>query len=335
MKRTDYFLDHLFPITFCFCAILLSAGLLWLAEVRPVFILFCEVTFLTAFLAELIWDYHRKKTYYDALWELFDRLDDKTLFCELMEYPDFLDGRMLYQVVHHTDKYMNDCLTQTQRDIKDYREYIEMWVHEIKTPITSAHLMAENDKGSTTLRIDAELQNIDRYVEQVLYYARSTSLEKDFKVEKITLKELVNNAVKNYSRPLIQTKGQLVFDNLDITVLADQKWCGFMIGQIVANAVKYRKGNLTLTFIGGSHDGSDYLLISDNGIGISEADLPRVFDKGFTGTHGREYTKSTGIGLYLCQKLCHKMNMEISLESREGLGTTVKFTFPRQDMFTE
>ncbi len=335
MKLSAYLLDRLFSCIVYICAMLLSAGLLWLIDVRTVFILFFEALFCGAFSAGLIWDYYRKKRYYKVLWDTFDGLDDKTLLAELMEYPDFLDGHMLYQVVHHTDKYMNDCLSKTEREIMEYREYVEMWVHEIKTPITSAHLMVENDKNRTTLRIDNELQNIDHFVEQALYYARSTSLEKDFKVEMIALKELVNSALKKYSKLVIQAKGHLQFENLDSTVLADRKWCTFLIGQVIANAVKYRKDDFVLNFSGGQYEDGEYLLVTDNGIGIPAADLPLVFDKGFTGLRGREYTKSTGIGLYLCQKLCHKMNMKVSIESEEGKGTTVKFTFPKQDIFME
>lgn len=334
MKISSYLSDRLFSVVCYLAAMLLSVALLWIIEVRAVFILFFEMLFLAAFVLGLAWDYHRKREYYKTLWKLFDGLDDKTLFAELIERPDFLDGRMLYQIVHHTDKYMHECLAKSEREMKEYREYVEMWVHEIKTPITSAHLMAENDKNMTTLRIDTELQNIERFVEQALYYARSTSLEKDFKIERVLLKELVNGAVKSYSKPIIHAKGRMQFENVDITVLADRKWCGFIIGQIIANAVKYRKEDFQITFIGGSYEGGDYLVIKDNGIGISQEDLPHVFNKGFTGIHGREYTKSTGIGLYLCKKMCQKMNMDISIESREGEGTAVQLTFPKQNIIS-
>lgn len=264
---------------------------------------------------------------------LFDGLDDKTLLAELVEKPGFLDGKLLYQILRLSNKYMNDKLAEAGATNQEYREYIEMWVHEIKTPITSAHLIIENDKNISTIRIDDELNKIDHFVEQALFYARSTTLEKDFKIEKTTLKTLVQEALKSYSKQIIEAHGRPIFENLDIPVFADRKWCIFIIGQIIANSVKYAKENLILTFEGSSFDNGCSLSISDNGIGITEADIPRIFDKGFTGENGRKFGKSTGIGLYLCWKLCRKMNMEISVASSLENGTTVKIMFPKENLY--
>lgn len=335
MRLTDYLLDRLFSIVAVLLASLLSIGLLWLIEVRLEFIVFFEAIFWIAFLSGLLWDFMRKRKYYQQVWTMFDRLDDKTLLAEILDSPGFFDGKMLYQIIRHTNKYMNDRLAEADTINQEYREYVEMWVHEIKTPITSAHLMVENVKNITTLRIDDELHKIERFVEQALFYARSTSLEKDFKVSKTTLKDLVQKAVKTYSKPIIQANGRLHFVNVDIPVFADGKWCVFIIGQVIANAVKYRDGDLQLTFTGGIYENGCYLLISDNGIGIPETDVPYVFDKGFTGENGRTFTKSTGIGLYLCKKLCRKMNMGISIESTCHTGTTIKITFPKGNFLFE
>ena len=335
MKITNYLSDRLFSVIAYLVSALLTGALLWLAEVRGEFIFLVELILGISFLCSVLWDFYRKKKYYDNLWKLFDQLDNKTLLTELLDTPTFLDAKMIYQVLSHTNKFMNDCIVQADTTNQEYREYIEMWIHEVKTPITSAHLMIENDKNTTTLRIDDELHKIEHYVEQALFYARSTALEKDFKVEKTTLKQLVHEAVKSYSKQIIQANGVPVFENLDITLSADSKWCIFIIGQIIANSVKYRTGNLKLTFRGGTYEKGCYLLISDNGIGISETDLPRIFEKGFTGENGRKYTKSTGIGLYLCQKLCSKMNMNITAESAPGNGTTIKITFPKGNFYFE
>lgn len=332
MKRTDYILDRMFSIVMCLTAVLFSAGLLWLMGLRYEFILYIEILFGGSFLAALLWDYVRKKKYYCRLMALFDGLDDKTLLAELVERPGFLDGKLLYQILRLSDKYMNDKLAEAQAANQEYREYIEMWVHEVKTPITSAHLIIENDKNISTIRIDDELNKIDHFVEQALFYARSTALEKDFKIEKTTMKTLVLEALKSDSKQIIGVRGSPVFVNLDIPVFADRKWCVFIIGQIIANSVKYAKGDLILTFEGSTFENGCSLLISDNGIGIAEADLPRIFDKGFTGENGRNLRKSTGIGLYLCRKLCRKMNMEISAAGSSENGTTMKITFPKENL---
>lgn len=330
MKCTDYIIDRLFSIVMFLAAVIFSMGLLWLMGLRYEFIIYIEIIFGFSFLAALLWDYTRKKKYYRGFMALFDGLEDKTLLAELVEKPGFLDGKLLYQILRLSNKYMNDKLAEAGATNQEYREYIEMWVHEIKTPITSAHLIIENDKNISTIRIDDELNKIDHFVEQALFYARSTTLEKDFKIEQTTLKTLVQEALKSYSKQIIEVHGRPVFENLDILVFADRKWCVFIIGQIIANSVKYAKENLILTFEGSSFDNGCSLSISDNGIGITKADIPRIFDKGFTGENGRKFGKSTGIGLYLCRKLCRKMNMEISVASSLENGTTVKITFPKE-----
>lgn len=333
MKLTDYIIDRLFSVVMFLVAVTFSMGLLWLMGLRYEFIIYIEIIFGFSFLAAFVWDYTRKKKYYCRFMALFDGLDDKTLLAELVEKPGFLDGKLLYQILRLSNKYMNDKLAEAGATNQEYREYIEMWVHEIKTPITSAHLIIENDKNISTIRIDDELNKIDHFVEQALFYARSTTLEKDFKIEKTTLKTLVQEALKSYSKQIIEAHGRPVFVNLDIPVFADRKWCVFIIGQIIANSVKYAKENLILTFEGSSFDNGCSLSISDNGIGITEADIPRIFDKGFTGENGRKFGKSTGIGLYLCRKLCRKMNMEISVTSSFENGTTVKITFPKENLY--
>ena len=244
--------------------------------------------------------------------------------------PHFLEGQILVDVLRCCNKYQNDRLSYAEQENREYREYLDSWVHEIKTPITSARLIVENEKNPTTLRIDDELRKIDAYVEQVLYYARSTDVEKDFKVEKTTLQALVYAALKKYSKPLIQVGGKPVLKELDIPVAADSKSCTFVIGQILSNAIKYRKDNLQVEFSARAEKNTVSLFISDNGIGISAADLPRVFDKGFTGENGRRYSKSTGIGLYLSQRLCRKMNISLSISSVPGQGTTVTMVFPTE-----
>ena len=125
------------------------------------------------------------------------------------------------------------------------------------------------------------------------------------------------------------------FQNIDIPVLADTKWCIFIIGQIIANSIKYRNEKLELFFEGNKYENKNILVISDNGIGIQEEDLTRVFDKGFTGYNGRRFIKSTGIGLYLCKKICLEMNMDITIESDSFSGTVVKIIFPKSDYYME
>ena len=332
MKFSDYITDRIVSFVCFVISEGLVFGLLWLVEVPMVFIIFTEIIFLLFFLASLIWDYHRRSGYYNRLLQLLDRLDEKTLLMEIAERPGFLDAKIVSYILKQNNKYQNDKIAEMQKQNRDYRDFLDTWVHEIKTPITSARLIIENEKNPTTLKIEDELRKIDNFVELVLYYARSSDVEKDFKVENTTLKALVSTALKTYSKPIIQAGGRIHMDGMDIPVCADSKSCSFIIGQVISNAIKYRQEEFCLEFRSQVQKNRIALLIHDNGIGISKADLSRVFDKGFTGENGRRFSKSTGIGLYLCKMLCDRMNIAISISSEKGQGTTVALYFPTESL---
>ena len=323
MRLSEYLLDRIFSLICMLVSALLLFGLLWLIETPATFILFAEIIFMAAYIIALAYDFFRKRSYYNLLLKMAEQMEEKSLLGELLTQPHFLEGQILVDILRRCNKYQNDQISNAKQASREYREYIDSWVHEIKTPITSARLMIENEKNPTTLRIDDELRKIDTYVEQVLYYARSTDVEKDFKVEKTTLQSLVHAALKTYSKPLIQAGGKPVLNGLDIPVVADSKSCTFVIGQIISNAIKYRKDNLQIEFSAKVEKNDVSLFISDNGIGISAADLPR------------RYSKSTGIGLYLSQKLCKKMNIVLSVSSEPGQGTTVTMVFPTESYLKE
>lgn len=332
MKLTAYLADRLFSLISLTVAGLLTAGLLWLIEVPVFWIAFLEALLCAAALASLLWDYRRRSRYYRRLFSLLEQLEEKTLLMEIAERPDFLDGQILSEILRQNQKYQNDRIAQAEREMRDYRDFLDTWVHEIKTPITSAQLIAANEKNPTTLRMADELDKIDRYVELVLYYARSGDVEKDFRVEQTTLQSLVSAALKSYAKPIIQAGGQVHLEQLDIPVRADRKSCVFVLGQLISNAVKYRQEALRLTFSARQEKNQVLLTVRDNGIGIPAADLPRVFDKGFTGQNGRRFPQSTGIGLYLCRKLCGRMNISLSVRSPEGGGTEVTLCFPTESL---
>ena len=332
MKFSDYITDRIVSFVCFVISEGLVFGLLWLVEVPMVFIIFTEIIFLLFFLFSLIWDYHRRSGYYKRLLQLLDQLDEKTLLMEIAERPGFLDAKIVSYILKQNNKYQNDKIAEMQKQSRDYRDFLDTWVHEIKTPITSARLIIENEKNPITLKIEDELRKIDNFVELVLYYARSSDVEKDFKVENTTLKALVSTALKTYSKPIIQAGGRIHMEGMDIPVCADSKSCSFIIGQVISNAIKYRQEEFRLEFRSQVQKNRIALLIHDNGIGISRADLSRVFDKGFTGENGRRFPKSTGIGLYLCKKLCDGMNIAISISSEKGQGTTVALYFPTESL---
>lgn len=277
----------------------------------------------------LVLEYNQKNGFYRELYRNLETLEKKYYISSVTEKPGFVEGAILMDVLRQTTKSMNDDIADYRRMNTEYQDYVETWIHEIKIPISCIDLICENNKGEMASGVKEELSRIDGYVEQALYYARSTNLEKDYMIREINLDNLVKETVKKYSKQLIAAKATPTFDNLSQTVYGDPKWLEFVLGQLIANSIKYKKETLTLTF--SACEEQDYVLlyVSDDGIGIQESELPRIFEKGFTGTNGRSYTKSTGIGLYLCRKLCNKMHLSISASSASGQGTTIQITFPK------
>ncbi len=215
---------------------------------------------------------------------------------------------------------------------EDYKEYIELWIHEIKLPIATSKMIIENNKNKTTKKIEEELEKVENYIEQALFYARSNTVEKDYFIKKVPLKEMVNESIKKNKNALIQEKIAINIHEIDLEVRTDNKWVVFILNQIIQNSVKYRNQdrNSQIEIYAKSGKEKVMLFIKDNGIGMKKGEITRVFEKGFTGTNGRLLSKkSTGIGLYLCKKLCNKLGMGIELESAEGEGTEICLIFPQ------
>lgn len=206
-------------------------------------------------------------------------------------------------MLEHVNKYR--YLTE------DYKDYIELWIHEIKIPIAASKMVIENNRNPVTKSIDEELDKVENYIEQALFYARSNTVEKDYYIKKNNLKDIVNESIKKNKNVLIQEKIAVNIHNLDIEVSTDSKWIGFILNQIIQNSVKYKKqdSNSKIEIYGKQEKEKVILYIKDNGIGIKKGEITRVFEKGFTGTNGRlSNKKSTGIGLYLCKKVRLRFN---------------------------
>ena len=214
---------------------------------------------------------------------------------------------------------------------EDYKEYIELWIHEIKIPIATSKLIIENNKNEITKSIDEELDEIENYTEQALFYARSNTVNKDYVVTKSNLKEIVNGAILKSKRVLLSNKISIELNDLEKEVFTDSKWATFIINQIIQNSIKYsKKEDKKIQLYAKSNNENIILYIKDNGIGIKKGEITRVFEKGFTGENGRIINKkSTGIGLYLCKKLCDKLGLGIELNSEKDIGTEVRIIFPK------
>ena len=193
-------------------------------------------------------------------------------------------------------------------------------------------MIVENNKNEVTKSIDEELDKVENYIEQALYYARSNAVEKDYYVKKVDLKDMVNESIKKNKNVLIHEKISVNVHDLDLKVNTDNKWIVFILNQIIQNSIKYKKQDRNLEIEIYAKQGKEnvILYIKDNGIGIKKGEITRVFEKGFTGTNGRKLNKkSTGIGLYLCKKLCDKLGISLELNSIQEEGTEIRLVFPQ------
>ncbi len=289
------------------------------------------------YITSIIIEYFKKKKFYDNLLNILEELEEKYLITEIIKTPGFLEGKILKSTLEQTDKSMLENVNKYKYMTEDYKEYIELWIHEIKIPIAASKMVIENNKNAITKSIDEELDKVENYIEQALFYARSNTVEKDYYIKKVDLKEIVNESIKKNKSSLIQEKISINVHDLNLEVNTDSKWIVFILNQIIQNSIKYRKKEDSVIEIYAKQGKENVILyVKDNGIGIKKGETTRVFEKGFTGTNGRLLNKkSTGIGLYLCKKLCNKLGIGIELNSVQNKETEVKLVFPKSSYYNE
>lgn len=292
-------------------------------------IVFISILNLIGVFSCYIYDYFNRKKYYDNLFKNLDGLDKKYFIAEILESGDFIESNIIYSVLEECTKSMKDEVADLKRNINDYKEYIETWVHEIKTPIASARLILENDEGYINKSVLEEIEKVEGFIEQVLFYARSSTVERDYIIKKIPLKNSINSVIRKNASILIEKRVKIQLEDIEKKVYCDSKWIEFILQQIISNSVKYMdKDEKYIKIRCLEKDQNIILKILDNGIGISEKSIEKVFEKGYTGENGRKYNNSTGMGLYLCKKLCLKLGLGISIKSKLGVGTEVTIVFP-------
>ena len=293
--------------------------------------IYIPLIIMVLYVVSIVIEYFKKKKFYDNLSNMLEELEEKYLITEIINTPDFLEGKILKNTIEAIDKSMLENVNKYKYMTEDYKEYIELWIHEIKIPIAASKMVIENNKNEVTKSIDEELDKVENYIEQALFYARSNTVEKDYYIRKVVLKEIVNESIKKNKSSLIQEKISIDIHDLDIEVNTDNKWIVFILNQIIQNSIKYRrKENSAIEIYANQGKENVILYIKDNGIGIKQGEITRVFEKGFTGTNGRlSNKKSTGIGLYSCKKLCNKLGIGIELNSVQNEETEVRLVFPQ------
>ncbi len=329
MTIREFLSDRLGKITGQLCCTV-AAALFLLATgtssgVIVLLLLFLLLIFITTQAAE----YLKCRRRLSELDVLMQGLDQKYLFSECAPPPRTVYEQKLFALMRCSGRAMIGAVSDAQASMQEYREYIESWVHEIKTPLTAAKLTCRHLEPDSRRKFSAELAQIEAHVERALYYARVKSPEQDCIIRQTALADIVSQAVGNHRTLLIQSQMKIETGDLDFTVYTDRKWAVFMLGQLLQNASRYRNNNSPSILLTATRCGRQVrLTVSDNGIGIPAHELPRVFDRGFTGSNGRTRGGSTGMGLYLCRKLAVLLEIDLQVSSEEQKGTAVTLTFP-------
>ena len=332
MKFRDFIKEKIILIIGIILA-LVSVEILLLAYNISILIrIYCAFIVVFVMVLAILIEYKKKKEFYNELIKNMEDLKEKYLISEIIRMPNFIEGKILKEVLQDTGKSMLENVNYYKNIQEDYKEYIELWIHEVKIPIAASKLIIENNKDDITRSIEEELDKVENYTEQALFYARSNAVEKDYIINKTKLKDIVNGAILKNKTILLNERVSLELSNLkDEDVYTDSKWALFIVNQIIQNAIKYsKKEDKKIDIFSKEKNDKVILYIKDNGIGIKKGEITRVFERGFTGENGRIIgQKSTGIGLYLCKKLCDKLGLGIELNSEKDEGTEVRIIFPK------
>lgn len=331
MQFKEFIKDKIFQISLLIFAILTIEIFLIMYKFAVFIKIYIPVIIIVCHFIGLLIEYLTKKQYYSNINSILDELEDKYLITEIIKEADFTEGKILEDILRQTSKAMIENVNKYKYLQEDYKDYIELWIHEIKLPLATSKMIIENNKSQVTEKMDDELDKIENYIEQALFYARSNNVEKDYYIKKTKVEDIVKESIKKCKNLLIGANTSINLHDLDVDVNTDNKWIVFILNQIIQNSVKYKKTNtsLELEIYTKKQKENIVLYVKDNGIGIKQGEIEKIFDKSFTGTNGRlSNKKSTGIGLYLCKNLCEKLGISIRSNIYRKKWNRNTFNFP-------
>lgn len=326
MSFITFLEEKILYILFQLFFLVLVSFLLFLSGVDGLYIslmIFIYAVFQIGFL----WlTYRNKCRKNQRIVEMTDNLQEAYYISEILQKPKDLENQAYYYALKRACKAMNDKISALTEEQVEYQEYVESFAHEIKIPIGALSLTFDNARDYS---LKKETDKIFQLVEQMLYYARSENTEKDYFVKELSLDEMMHHVLLKFRYVLLEEKVTLDIHDMENTVYTDEKWLQFILSQILQNAVKYmNKEEKRLVIYSVSHDGNISLVMEDNGCGIKQSELSRVFEKGFTGSN-RKKTNATGMGLYLAKKLSDRLGLRLQIDSEEGKYTRVTIFFPK------
>lgn len=327
-----YLRDHTWVVLIIAVIVLVLYGLLRILDLGlDASLVVCAFVFLT--LSALpVAGYLRRRAFYQELEQTIRDLEHSYYLPSLLGRPDFLDGRILYDACESICRADAVDISRAREECATQREFAELWAHELKTPLAAADLTLSRMSGPDAVALRQNMERMHLACERVLFSAKSSDLSDDYRIVATPLLPVCRECVKSVANLLIESGVAPHFDiPEDLTVLTDASWLAFVVRQVVTNSAKYGARSITFSATsegGETPGGRTVLCISDDGIGIPAADLPRVFRKGFSGSNGRAEGTSTGFGLYLSLKVCEAMGLGLDIASEEGAGTQVLVTFP-------
>lgn len=286
----------------------------------------------TCVVLALVLEYRRRASFWKDVETAIEALDRTRYIGDLVDDPSFSEGRLALDAMLALTQLNKDELGELRTQNHERAQYTELWVHEVKTPLAAAKLVLGRMHGPDVAKLKIELERIEGLVEQALFTARSDTLVNDYLIREVRLADAVGEACKS-NMCYLASCGVTLNMQVDpqVTVMADRTWLAFILNQLITNAAKYDASTIAFTTYEEGNEGPHactVLELRDDGCGIPAADVPRVFDRGFTGEVGRAHGSATGMGLFLVARMCAQMGLDVLLASEEGTGTRVQIKFP-------
>lgn len=295
-------------------------------------IVLIDSTLAACVVLALVLEYRRRASFWKDVETAIEALDRTRYIDDLVDEPSFSEGRLALDAMLALTQLNKDELGELRTQNHDRAQYTELWVHEVKTPLAAAKLVLDRMHGPDVAKLKIELERIEGLVEQALFAARSDTLVNDYLIREVRLADAVGEACKS-NMCYLASCGVTLNMQVDpqVTVMADRTWLAFILNQLITNAAKYDASTITFTTYEEGNEGPHactVLELRDDGCGIPAADVPRVFDRGFTGEVGRAHGSATGMGLFLVARMCAQMGLDVLLASEESIGTRVQIKFP-------
>lgn len=335
MKLIDYLKDKLIPIFIYIINTFIISMLLVAFKNNYFLIIIIVILLIISGLILLLTDYLKKRSFYNNIQSKLINLDKKYLVLEMLDKPKNKEEELTYQILYDINKSYIEELKEYKLSLKSFKEYIELWIHEVKIPISSLVLMTHNSKENLPKKYTTQINRLDNYIDQVLYYVRSNNSEEDYLIKEVSLSKIINAVALKNKDDLLENNIEFIVKAKEEKVLTDEKWLEFILNQIINNSIKYKRNikNPKIEIAVEENSTQVTLTITDNGIGIPQNDLPKVFNKSFTGTNGRKTSKSTGLGLYITKNLLKKLGHKVGIESSVNEYTKVTITFSKNDYY--